>query len=247
MLLSESCVPLHGPDVVYLQLMSETKSRLQACIPDNTRHNKRWQALITTPHLSVRHFRKSSQWKVLSRSHAELVVADRHVKEMFRRHCYIFNSTQCFVDEHYIPTLISSYGLDNETDCIGRPTYADMYGGQHPRRILPKQVNTTLVKKMQGASESFCDVPRARVSALKLLTGLNTTGCARGPEEAVIADAPQLNQREMEQSDNWVVQRGYRPLSYRCPLFGRKFVPQALKATLRALLSCQGAALGSWC
>eukprot|EP00803_Ostreobium_quekettii_P004747 evm.model.scf_38EXC.16 EVM.evm.TU.scf_38EXC.16 scf_38EXC:166453-166902(+) len=74
----------------------------------------RWQALITTPHLSVRHFRKSSQWKVLSRSHAELVVADRHVKEMFRRHCYIFNSTQCFVDEHYIPTLISSYGLDNE-------------------------------------------------------------------------------------------------------------------------------------
>ncbi|CAD7701219.1 unnamed protein product [Ostreobium quekettii] len=31
-LLSESCVPLHGPDLVYLQLMSEARSRLRGCL-----------------------------------------------------------------------------------------------------------------------------------------------------------------------------------------------------------------------
>ena len=31
-LLSEACVPLHSPEVMYLQLMSELKSRLRGCM-----------------------------------------------------------------------------------------------------------------------------------------------------------------------------------------------------------------------
>jgi hypothetical protein len=53
-----------------------------------------------------------------------LAVADSHVRELFRRHCYTnFTSYRsvCVSDEHYLPSLMASYGLDNTTDCKVRP------------------------------------------------------------------------------------------------------------------------------
>ena len=69
---------------------------------------------METPQFRQDHWRKSQQWWVLSREHAQLVVADRHVKEIFKRYCWSFGKHICVSDEHYIPTLLASYGLDSE-------------------------------------------------------------------------------------------------------------------------------------
>jgi hypothetical protein len=51
---------------------------------------------------------------------ALLVAADSHVRELFHRHCYT-NFTEgrpiCVSDEHYMASLMASYGLENATDC----------------------------------------------------------------------------------------------------------------------------------
>jgi hypothetical protein len=44
-----------------------------------------------------------------------------------------------------------------------------------------------------------------------------------------------------------VVSRGYAPLGYHCPLFARKFAPDAVEAVMEMALSCDGLGLGSWC
>jgi hypothetical protein len=53
---------------------------------------------------------------------AMLAVADGHVRELFRRHCYtnftrFIGRSMCVSDEHYLPSLMASYGLDDATDC----------------------------------------------------------------------------------------------------------------------------------
>ena len=49
-----------------------------------------------------------------------LAVADAHVRELFHSFCFT-NLTQgapmCVSDEHYLPSLLASYGLDHTTDC----------------------------------------------------------------------------------------------------------------------------------
>lgn len=46
----------------------------------------RWKTKMATSYLQKEHWRKSQQWFILSRDHAELAVKDQHVKEVFKRH-----------------------------------------------------------------------------------------------------------------------------------------------------------------
>lgn len=73
---------------------------------------------MKTSHLKQQHWRKSQQWFVLNRAHAELVVADHHVKEVFKRYCWSYGKHICVSDEHYIPTLLASYDLDDQVCTI---------------------------------------------------------------------------------------------------------------------------------
>lgn len=74
---------------------------------------------METSQLQRQHWRKSQQWFILNRGHAELVVADQHVKEVFKRYCWSYGKHICVSDEHYIPTLLASYNLDEQVcDCI---------------------------------------------------------------------------------------------------------------------------------
>lgn len=77
---------------------------------------------METKYLKRRHWRKSRQWFVLNRLHAELANADRHVEEQFHRYCYT-NRSVCVSDEHYLPTLLASYGLELQTDCFANAHY----------------------------------------------------------------------------------------------------------------------------
>ena len=85
---------------------------------------------METKYLKKEHWRKSQQWFILNRFHAELAVRDEHIKEVFKRYgiatslsirlkrgdryCWSYGKHICVSDEHYLPTLLASYDLEDE-------------------------------------------------------------------------------------------------------------------------------------
>ena len=52
----------------------------------------------------------------------------------------------CFLDEHYIPSLLAFHGLDNETDCHGGVATANwtMPRAKHPIEYASEQISPKL-------------------------------------------------------------------------------------------------------
>ena len=86
-LVSESDIPLYDPLTFYLQLMSEQRSRVNACDNGPKLMSHRWSDLMTTSEMNISHWRKSSQWFAMQRRHAEVVDADVEVNESFEKYC----------------------------------------------------------------------------------------------------------------------------------------------------------------
>ncbi|WIA35554.1 hypothetical protein OEZ86_003979 [Tetradesmus obliquus] len=134
-MVSDTSIPLYPPQVVWAQMMSEQRSRLDACMYRRKDIDiYRWSAALSSERFGKQHWRKSSQWFTLTRPAALLVVADSHVRELFRRHCYtnftvLIGRSMCVSDEHYLPSLMASYGLDDATDCKGGVNYNDWSPG----------------------------------------------------------------------------------------------------------------------
>lgn len=154
-LVSDSSIPLYPPQVVWAQLMHEPLSRLDAChTPGRERGLYRWRPQMATLQFGRQHWRKSSQWFVLSRPHSLLAVADVHVREMLHRYCYsnlTRNYPTCVSDEHWLPSLLASYGLENQTDCEGNAHFTDWsLGGWHPRSFTAADLTPELVTFMRA-------------------------------------------------------------------------------------------------
>lgn len=52
----------------------------------------------------------------------------------------------CFLDEHYIPSLLAFHGLDNETDCRGGLVTANwtVPKAKHPKEYTPEEITPQL-------------------------------------------------------------------------------------------------------
>eukprot|EP00879_Flechtneria_rotunda_P017338 GHRR01018162.1.p1 GENE.GHRR01018162.1~~GHRR01018162.1.p1 ORF type:complete len:820 (+),score=269.78 GHRR01018162.1:194-2653(+) len=162
-LVSDTSIPLYRPEVIWAQLISESLSRVDACLTNKTTSLHRWRAAMATHHFGPQHWRKSSQWFALTRQHTLLAVADQHIREIFHRHCYT-NLTRmfptCVSDEHYLPSLLASYGLENQTDCQGSTHYADWSAhGWHPKAFGPSCITRQLVQNMRTGLLSSCAAP----------------------------------------------------------------------------------------
>lgn len=84
LLLSEVCIPLHHPALLWSQLMAESHiSRVSG----KTEDMYRWWPAMEYGSLSRAHFFKSSQWVGLTRMHAMLVAQDDHVWPRFDKFC----------------------------------------------------------------------------------------------------------------------------------------------------------------
>lgn len=87
-----------------------------------------------------------------------------------RRFCYS-NLTRtrpiCVSDEHMLPTLLASYGLDNQTDCLGLAHWADWSRpGWHPHAFGGLDVlDGALVARMRAAAKT------AAVAAAAIVRG----------------------------------------------------------------------------
>ena len=81
-LLSEADVPLYDALTTHQQLLAEPRSMINACRGNGNLMEHRWSPRMETPRLTAAHWRKSSQFFMLTREHAELVVQDTEIFEM---------------------------------------------------------------------------------------------------------------------------------------------------------------------
>ena len=143
-LLSEADAPLYSAAATYAQLMSEPKSRINACaVPGQDRELKRFTPRMETagPHgFRKENWRKSSQWWTLNRRAADALGADEAIDASFEAHCVNgFDEDRgenrwCHSDEHYFPSALSALGLESETDCVGGSMAVDWSGGGEGER-----------------------------------------------------------------------------------------------------------------
>ncbi|XP_020090508.1 uncharacterized protein LOC109711726 [Ananas comosus] len=124
--LSDSCIPLYNFSYTYNYIMSTSTSFVDSFADTKEgRYNPRMHPVIP-----VHNWRKGSQWAVLIRKHAEVVVADDILFPEFQKHCRrrslpefwrdhpipvdASKEHNCIPDEHYVQTLIAHNDLEGE-------------------------------------------------------------------------------------------------------------------------------------
>ncbi|KAF6988499.1 hypothetical protein CFC21_006025 [Triticum aestivum] len=125
---SDSCVPLYNFNYTYDYIMSASTSFVDSFADTKQgRYNPRMDPIIP-----VENWRKGSQWAVLIKKHAEVVVYDDVVLPEFKKHCRrrplpefwrdwdkpipaeAWKAHNCIPDEHYVQTLLAQNGLEEE-------------------------------------------------------------------------------------------------------------------------------------
>ncbi|KAH6774413.1 Core-2/I-branching beta-1 [Perilla frutescens var. hirtella] len=124
--LSDSCIPLYNFSYTYDYIMSTPTSFVDSFADKKeSRYNPKMQPVI-----SVDSWKKGSQWVVLTRKHAGIVVEDETVLSIFQLHCKTRPLPEfwrdrplpadasaehnCIPDEHYVQTLLTLRGLEGE-------------------------------------------------------------------------------------------------------------------------------------
>ncbi|GJY32353.1 putative glycosyl transferase 14 [Tanacetum coccineum] len=137
---SDSCIPLYNFSYTYDYIMSTSTSFVDSFADTKEgRYNPKMDPVI-----NVNHWRKGSQWVILTRKHAEIIVKDEVVFPMFQQHCQASDTIRilweiipvrkslpefwrdrpvpadnskehnCIPDEHYVATLLAQKGLEGE-------------------------------------------------------------------------------------------------------------------------------------
>ncbi|KAK6926505.1 Glycosyl transferase, family 14 [Dillenia turbinata] len=163
-LVSQYCIPLHSFKFLYKSLFS-TKNRvknehryrsfIEILSKDPTlwkRYNARGKNVML-PEVSFDSFRVGSQFFVLTKKHALIVIKDRKLWKKFKLPCIKVDS--CYPEEHYFPTLLSAEdpeGCSNYT--LTRVNWTDSVNG-HPHLYKPPEVSPKLIFELRQSNTSF--------------------------------------------------------------------------------------------
>lgn len=243
-LLSESCMPLYPPHILWAQVMSEQRSRVRAC--SYKQEPLPWYVPNAFPTAFNTLWRKSSQWKMLLRQHAELVAADEMIWKIFIRACYTYlpglhdpppylqpfmkgksTTRNCISDEHYVSTLLNYHGVSEEgTTCVDSMMYTAWTPGiWSPKVYNSSHINGDLLRGMRKVHdmEEECDVEGAVASANALFKFKGRDVLLNGEKKK------ERNGKGGEGGKDDGVERWTyeKPLDQDCHLFGRKFAPSA--------------------
>lgn len=174
MLVSESDIPLYDPMTMYQQLVSEEGSRVNGCAHSRT-DRRRWTWRMRSANLKAYHWRKSTQWFMLTRPHAELVLGDTEVYRRFEEHCWYGWDNDyrrwrdCFSDEHYMPTLFAVHKIQTDSNCGAVGVAATNWsGGAHPRSYSQEDVTPALLTEALRSPQDGCDAQSAWEAAQKM-------------------------------------------------------------------------------
>lgn len=168
-----------------------------------------------------------SQWFMLTRRHAEVVVRDVAVDAVFRAHCWTarnWNDRFCTSDEHYVPTLLAWSGLEGEATCGGGITYTEWRArAAHPTSF--KEATGAVLAQMRGGCNGSALAAAAVEAVGRLLraprggggqaAGLANNGTgADAASSAVLAALGNLTSALLPPT---------------CPMFGRKVPGSSVK------------------
>ncbi|MQL91031.1 hypothetical protein Taro_023632 [Colocasia esculenta] len=157
-LLSESCIPLFNFTTVYSYLLGSPFSFISSFDDPRKVGRGRYRPQMA-PVVTLRDWRKGSQWFEARRQVAAVVVSDRAIYPVFREHC----RPPCYMDEHYIPTLVTK--LLPWMNANRSLTWVDWSkGGSHPATVRGRHVSTHFVEGLRrrrgcsygGGSTSIC-------------------------------------------------------------------------------------------
>eukprot|EP01026_Neomeris_dumetosa_P054963 TRINITY_DN4964_c1_g1_i5.p1 TRINITY_DN4964_c1_g1~~TRINITY_DN4964_c1_g1_i5.p1 ORF type:complete len:216 (+),score=11.77 TRINITY_DN4964_c1_g1_i5:103-750(+) len=214
--------------MLYAQLMSENLSRVDGCTIGKEPH--RWSHLLATKHFTNETFRKSSQWWTLTRPHAHLIVADQHIHPKMKSYC-VFKQIcgnrrkahVCISDESYVPSVLATYGLDSQTDCLGSVTAANWTNQNwHPQEFRKRQISTSLLQRLR-TTECEQQYLNSQVSGLFNVKGL----------------------KRVHEGQEWL---SFNAMETNCSLFARKFPDQsALRSLMTIVHDCNGLQQSSNC
>ena len=193
-LLSQYCIPLHSFSYVYNSLFSSTtfdstsskselthlgvRIRFKSFIEIVSKERHLWQRynargrLTMMPEVPFEKFRVGSQFFVLTRKHALLVVNDRMLWRKFKIPCK--TSDDCYPEEHYFPTLLSMMDLNGCTQyTLTRVNWTGTANG-HPYTYRSSEVSPKLIHQLRKSnySDSYLFARKFTPDCLKPLMGI---------------------------------------------------------------------------
>ncbi|KAL7238725.1 hypothetical protein ACSBR2_004760 [Camellia fascicularis] len=163
--LSDSCIPLYNFSYTYDYIMSTPTSFVDSFADTKEgRYNMKMHPVIP-----VGNWRKGSQWVVLTRKHAEIIVKHDTIFPLFQRHCKrkslpefwrdhplpdnASKEHNCIPDEHYVQTLLAD--IDNiyyETEYCrewrtskGKPSSCFLFARKFTRPAALRILNMIIV------------------------------------------------------------------------------------------------------
>lgn len=156
-LLSPSCIPLHSFNFTYRTLIRSKKSFIEVLKREIGAYD-RWAVRgpdVMLPVVKLADFRIGSQFWVLKRRHARIVVRDQRVWSKFDLPCV--RKDTCYPEENYFPTLLSMWdrrGLVPAT--LTHVNWNGSFDG-HPRTYVASEVGPDLIRSLRMARPRYGD------------------------------------------------------------------------------------------
>jgi hypothetical protein len=165
-LLSQSCVPLHPFPALYRTLVTDNnagagrhrhRSFIEILDSESTlpaRYRARGDDAML-PEVPYGSFRVGSQFFVLAKRHAIMVVRDRKLWNKFKAPCLVKEKNSCYPEEHYFPTLLDMqdpHGCAKYT--LTRVNWTDAVDG-HPHTYQPEEVSGDLIRDLRKSNGTY--------------------------------------------------------------------------------------------
>ncbi|VVB05436.1 unnamed protein product [Arabis nemorensis] len=161
-LVSQHCIPLHSFPYIYNHLFSDRSSSSSnpssfiEILSDEPFLPKRYNARgddAMLPEIRYEDFRVGSQFFVLAKRHALVVIKERKLWRKFRLPCV--DTESCYPEEHYFPTLLS---LEDPKGCshftLTRVDWTGSVGG-HPHTYGASEVSPQLIHSLRRSNSSL--------------------------------------------------------------------------------------------
>jgi hypothetical protein len=142
-LLSETCIPLFNFTTTYNYLI-EAKQSFVGSYDDPRKTGRGRYNPQMSPTISLANWRKGSQWFEVSRKVAIDIISDSKYYPLFSKFC----SPPCYMDEHYIPTLVNILcPQENSNRSI---TWVDWSkSGPHPGKFVRQAVSVEFLNQIR--------------------------------------------------------------------------------------------------
>ncbi|XP_042492359.1 glycosyltransferase BC10-like [Macadamia integrifolia] len=156
-LLSASCIPLHSFNFTYDTLIRSKKSFIEILSSEPGAYGRyiaRGEDAMF-PEVPFEDFRIGSQFFVLTRRHARLVVKDELLWSKFKLPCVQWDT--CYPEENYLPTLLSM--MDRRGCVPATLTHVDWTNQSdgHPRKYEASEVRPGLIVSLRGDRPRYGD------------------------------------------------------------------------------------------